>query len=75
MPRLTDYELETCARALRALAFQEGSSAERISDPALRAPVQQRAKCAEALAERFERVRKKKMRANVPAQGRDAPRG
>lgn len=57
--RLTDFELETCARALRALAFQEGSSAEKVSDPALRAPVQQRAKCAAALAERFEAARRK----------------
>src|SRR5580658_6122193 len=44
-PRLTDFELETCARALRALAFHEGSSAERISDPASRAPVRKRAQC------------------------------
>jgi hypothetical protein len=36
----------------------KGSSAERISDPALRAPVQKRAQCAAKLAERFERVRK-----------------
>jgi hypothetical protein len=49
-PRLTDYELETCARALRALAHHEGSSAERIADPALLAPVQRRAQSAEALA-------------------------
>jgi hypothetical protein len=54
MPRLTDLELETCARALGALAYHEGSSAEKISDPALRAPVQLRAQCAAALAERFE---------------------
>jgi hypothetical protein len=60
MPRrLIDYELETCARALRALAFHEGSNAESISDPALRAPVQKRAQCAAALAERFEAARKK----------------
>jgi hypothetical protein len=58
-PRLTDFELETCARALRALAFQEGSSAEKISDPALRAPVQKRAHRAAELAERFEKARKR----------------
>jgi hypothetical protein len=57
-PRLTDFELETCARALRALAFQEGSSAEKIGDAALRAPVQKRARCAAGLAERFERARR-----------------
>lgn len=59
MPPLTDFELETCARALRALAFHEGSSAEKIGDAALRAPVQKRAKCAAELAERFEAARKK----------------
>lgn len=42
--RLIDFELETFARALRALAHQEGSSAEKISNPALRAPVQKRAR-------------------------------
>ena len=62
MPRLTDYELETCARALRALAHQEASSAERISDPALRASVQKREQCAAELAERFERARKRAIR-------------
>jgi hypothetical protein len=58
-PRLTDFELETCARALRALAFQESSSAEKISDPALRAQVQKRAQCAAALAEKFEAARQR----------------
>lgn len=53
----TDYELETCARALRALAHQESGSAGRIADPALRQSVQKRAQCAAALAERFERYR------------------
>jgi hypothetical protein len=57
-PQLTDYELETIARACRALAHVERESAEKISDPALRAPVQQRAQGAAALAERFERARK-----------------
>jgi hypothetical protein len=59
-PQLTDYELETAARACRALAHVERESAEKISDPALRAPVQQRAQCAAALAERFERARKQR---------------
>ena len=53
-------DLETAARACRALAHVERESAEKISDPALRAPVQQRAQCAAALAERFERARKKR---------------
>jgi hypothetical protein len=58
-PQLTDYEMETIARACRALAHVERESAEKVSDPALRAPVQQRAQCAAALAERFERTRKR----------------
>jgi hypothetical protein len=32
---LTDYELETAARACRALAHVERGSPEKISDPAL----------------------------------------
>jgi hypothetical protein len=58
-PHLTDYELETVARACRALAHVEHESAKRIDDPALRTPVQQRAQCAAALAEEFEAARKK----------------
>ena len=58
-PQLTDYELETVARACRAPAHVERESAEKISDPALRAPVQQRAECAAQLAARFERSRKR----------------
>jgi hypothetical protein len=58
-PKLTDYELETAARACRALAHREGEDSAKISDPALRGPVQERGKCAAALAERFERARKK----------------
>jgi hypothetical protein len=57
-PQLTDYEMETIARACRALSYGEQESARKIDDPALRAPVQQRAKSAAALAERFERARK-----------------
>jgi hypothetical protein len=49
---LTDLELETAARACRALAHVERESAEKISDPALRGSVQQRAQC--AAAKRFE---------------------
>jgi len=57
-PRLTDYELETAARACRALAHREQESAKTISDPSLRQPVQERARCAAALAESFEDARK-----------------
>ena len=56
-PHLTDYELETAARACRALAHVERESAEKISDPALREPVNKRAQCAAALAEKFEAAR------------------
>jgi hypothetical protein len=59
MPQLTGYELETAARACRALAHREADDASKISDPALRTPVAIRAKCAAALAERFERARKR----------------
>jgi hypothetical protein len=58
-PQLTDYELETAARACRALAHVERESAEKISDPALRAPVQKRLECAAVLAERFEKSRRR----------------
>lgn len=58
-PQLTDYEMETIARACRALAHREREDAEKISDPGLRAPVQQRAQCAAAVTERFEAARKK----------------
>ena len=55
---ITDRELETAARACRALAHVERESAEKISDPALRAPVQRRAQCSAALAEKFEELRR-----------------
>jgi hypothetical protein len=38
--------------AVAAQAYVERESAEKISDPALRMPVQQRAQCAAAPAER-----------------------
>jgi hypothetical protein len=57
-PRPTDYELETAARARRALAHREQESAKTISDPSLRRPMQQRAQCAAALAEKFEAQRR-----------------
>jgi hypothetical protein len=63
-PPLTDYELETAARACRALAHREHANAEKIGDPALRGPVQKRAECAGQLAERFERARKRACAAN-----------
>jgi hypothetical protein len=59
-PQLTDYELETIARACRALAHVERESAEKISDPALREPANKRARCAAAQAEKFEAARRRK---------------
>jgi hypothetical protein len=56
-PKLTEYELETCARACRALAFTEAANAEKMDNPALQATVAKRAECAAALAERFEKAR------------------
>ena len=58
MPKLTDYELETAARACRALARQEQAAAQKIDDPGMRSAVQRRADVAAALTERFEKARK-----------------
>jgi hypothetical protein len=58
-PTLTDYELETVARACRALAAQEVLSAKRIDNPALQATVAARAACAATQANRFEKARNK----------------
>jgi hypothetical protein len=58
-PDLTDHELETAARACRALAHCDRESAETIRDPSLRTPVQKRAECAAALTERFEKTRRR----------------
>ena len=57
---LTDLELETAARACRALARQEEQAAKRIDNPGMRGPIENTAKRAAALAEKFERVRKKR---------------
>jgi hypothetical protein len=37
---LTDLELETAARACRALAYQEEQAAKRMENPAMRGPVE-----------------------------------
>jgi hypothetical protein len=54
MPRLTDLELETAARACRALACQEEQAAKRMENPGMGGPVENTAKRAAALAEKFE---------------------
>jgi hypothetical protein len=55
---LTDLELETAARASRVLARQEEQAAKRIDNPGMRGPVENTAKRAAALAEKFEAVRR-----------------
>jgi hypothetical protein len=57
---LTDLELETAARACRALAYQEEQAANRMENPLTRGPIESTSKRAAALAERFERARRAK---------------
>ena len=47
---LTDLELETAARACRALAYQEEQAAKRMENPGMRGPVENTSKRAEALS-------------------------
>jgi hypothetical protein len=56
---LTDLELETAARACRALAYQKEQAAKRIENPSLRGPIEDTAKHAATLAKKFEDARKK----------------
>jgi hypothetical protein len=55
---LTDLELETAARACRALAYQEEQAAKRMENPTMRGSIENTAKRAAALAEKLERARK-----------------
>jgi hypothetical protein len=55
---LTDLELETAARACRGLAYQEEQAAKRIDNPGMRGPIENTAKRAPVLAEKFEAARK-----------------
>ena len=57
---LTGLELETAARAWRALAYQEGEAAKRMENPGMRTPIENTAKRAAALADKFERARKQR---------------
>jgi hypothetical protein len=57
---LTDLELETAARACRALAYQEEQAAKQMENPGLRGPIENTAKRAAALAEKFEGARKRR---------------
>jgi hypothetical protein len=55
---LTDVELETAAMACRAKAAQDRKIAPQIENPILRGPIENAARRAAALAEKFERARK-----------------
>jgi predicted phage tail protein len=57
---LTDLELETAARACRALAYQEEQATKWMENPTMRGPIENTAKRAAALAEKFERARKQR---------------
>jgi hypothetical protein len=56
---LTAIELETAARACRAMAYQEGERAKGLENPTVRAPIEAAARRYAALAERFETARKR----------------
>jgi hypothetical protein len=55
---LTDLELETAARACRALAYQEEQAAKRMENPGMRGPIENTSRRAAALAEKFEAARR-----------------
>jgi hypothetical protein len=50
-------ELETAAGACRALAYAEAQAAKRMENPSMRGPIENTAKRAAALAEKFEAAR------------------
>jgi hypothetical protein len=56
---LTDLELETAARACRAMAYREEQAAKRMENPTTRGPIENTAKRAAALAEKLEAARRK----------------
>jgi len=56
---LLPAELETAARACRAMAYQESEQAKRMENPSTRGPVEAMARRYAELAERFEAARKK----------------
>ena len=55
---LSANELETAARACRAMAYQEGERAKRMENPTTRGPIENAARRYAALAEKFEAARK-----------------
>jgi hypothetical protein len=54
----TDLELETAALACRAMTYQEGERAKRLENPGARAPIENTAKRAAALAKKLEAARR-----------------
>ena len=56
---LTGLELETAARACRALAYQEGEAAKRMENPGMREPIERAARRYAVLAEKLEAARKR----------------
>lgn len=62
---LTDLELETAARACRALAYQEELAAKRMENPSMPGPIENTAKRAAALAESSGRESSSLVRATV----------
>jgi hypothetical protein len=56
---LSATELETAARACRAMAYQEGERAKQMENPGMRGPIESAARCYAALAEKFEAARER----------------
>jgi hypothetical protein len=56
---LTDVELETAARACRAMAYQEAERARNLENPTVRGPIESAAKRYAALAKKLEAARAK----------------
>ena len=54
---LSATELETAARACRAMAYQEGERAKQMENPTTRGPIEAAARRYAALAEQFEAAR------------------
>jgi hypothetical protein len=56
---LTAAELETAARACRAMAYQEGERAKKLENPTMRGPIEAAVQRYAALVEKFEAARKR----------------
>jgi hypothetical protein len=56
---LSPIELETAARACRAMAYQEGERAKQMENPGMRDPIESAAQRYAALAVKFEAARKR----------------